>query len=367
MNGHISKFFQRYFGEQLTLDWKISNAFFLTGIIASLATLLTDFLQHANVFYLLPTLLSLAVCVIIPLKCHSNRIPRILAMAYVLYAYFPFTYLAYGGLDSPASLFMVLCVFVFGFTLKGKAKVIALSCLILEYAVLFFAVNRLTHSLYGSPVSRQLDFGASMVIIGFTASIITSIIASAYQAEYGKIGQLLAKLQARNHELEAMSVIDPLTGCHNRRYLDTVSEEVVQKCRQNNTPVTILLIDIDHFKSINDTYSHSIGDEILKLAVLTIRSSIRLNDVLVRYGGDEFIVLLPTCDNAIGRRIAERIRTAIENKRHRSDVHFTVSIGISSLEENEDLQTCIDRADANLYSAKEAGRNRVTSVEIRQD
>lgn len=174
-----------------------------------------------------------------------------------------------------------------------------------------------------------------------------------------------------NEKLKLLGLTDALTGIHNRRYfMQRLEEEVVRGLRQE-LPVSCLFIDIDHFKSFNDLYGHSVGDQVLRDVANIIKKQMRLSDVLARYGGEEFAVLLSNTDTNLAQEIAERIRIAIAdailNVDHlEDDLNVTVSIGCTTMlkTNNQNInflgECLLNSADQALYISKDTGRNRVT-------
>ncbi len=171
-----------------------------------------------------------------------------------------------------------------------------------------------------------------------------------------------------NEKLKLLGLTDALTGIHNRRYfMQRLEEEVVRGTRQD-LPVSCLFIDIDHFKSFNDLYGHSVGDEVLRYVANIIKQQMRLSDVLARYGGEEFSVLLTNTDSELAQEIAERIRLSIANAILRvdslpDDLHVTVSIGCTTMKDVDKQNTTslgeslLNLADQALYVSKDSGRN----------
>ncbi|QQS34056.1 MAG: sensor domain-containing diguanylate cyclase [Acidobacteriota bacterium] len=164
-------------------------------------------------------------------------------------------------------------------------------------------------------------------------------------------------------EFEQLSVTDPLTGLLNRRYIEARLEEEIKRSNRHGFPMSFLMLDVDHFKSYNDTFGHPAGDEALKLVGHVIRETLRGADVAARYGGEEFSILLPQTPGHEAAAIAERIRANIENTKfpHRQ---VTTSIGVASCS----AELCaagpmVDAADKALYEAKRLGRNRVQAFE----
>lgn len=168
--------------------------------------------------------------------------------------------------------------------------------------------------------------------------------------------------------LEHENVTDPLMGIYNRRHMDRCLQEETSKARRYGLDLSIMLIDVDHFKQVNDTYGHRVGDRVLKELAQLVKGSIRDFDQVFRYGGEELLVLLPYTNSRGAEVLAERLRGWVEDRclvtakqdKKRVDIRTTVSIGVSSLcPEWEDESWMIERADVALYQAKEKGRNRV--------
>jgi diguanylate cyclase (GGDEF)-like protein len=171
------------------------------------------------------------------------------------------------------------------------------------------------------------------------------------------------ELEALNQRLEELATTDSLTGVHNRRAFEERLSEELARAGRTNSPLSLIIMDLDHFKGINDRFGHAVGDEVLKDFVQTLSPLLRASDPLFRIGGEEFVILLPGSEAAAAQELAHRIRATIAARRlpsDRGEVRYTVSIGIASLAQTgpaaEDLLRAADRA---LYRAKETGRNRV--------
>ncbi|WP_421859041.1 PleD family two-component system response regulator [Oricola sp.] len=165
-----------------------------------------------------------------------------------------------------------------------------------------------------------------------------------------------------------MAVTDGLTGLHNRRYLDTHLETLVARAHNRGKQLSLLITDIDRFKLVNDTYGHDAGDDILREFARRIRINVRGMDLACRYGGEEFVIVMPDTLPHVAMEVAERLREQIEAvgfkiENGARNVGVTVSIGVTSLDaaENDSAKALLKRADEALYEAKGAGRNRVVS------
>jgi two-component system cell cycle response regulator len=173
-------------------------------------------------------------------------------------------------------------------------------------------------------------------------------------------------LRNRLEESIEAAMIDPLTGLHNRRYMECHLSTLVQEAQRANRSLSVLFADIDHFKQVNDTYGHLVGDLALKVVARCMAENLRPHDLLVRYGGEEFAVLLPDADLEEARAIAERLRAMIADTEIRSgdiSLRVTLSIGLAPAMHEGTLENLIREADHALYRAKELGRNRVEVFE----
>ncbi len=175
----------------------------------------------------------------------------------------------------------------------------------------------------------------------------------------------LDRVAAMEHASAAAhaAAVDPLTGLFNRRYFLARLEEEVQRARRQASPLTVMMLDVDNFKQLNDRLGHPVGDAVLRVVGDVLRRSVRLFDVCARHGGDEFAILMPGSGPESSRQIAERIREGVEDSRPANlpwpdDLRLTTSIGIASFA-NMTGEELIERADRALYTAKREGKNRV--------
>lgn len=171
-----------------------------------------------------------------------------------------------------------------------------------------------------------------------------------------------AELAALNCELSLLSTTDPLTGTFNRRHIDEVLSAACQTAQRHDDSVAVLLIDIDHFKQVNDHHGHRSGDDVLKIVTRRLASAVRTEDTLGRWGGEEFIAVLPRTDQAAAVALAERLRSCVADEPvpvgDDYALRITISIGVASATYPAPERLVAD-ADRAMYSAKETGRNRV--------
>jgi diguanylate cyclase (GGDEF)-like protein len=177
-----------------------------------------------------------------------------------------------------------------------------------------------------------------------------------------ELEEALSELEDQREELHRLANTDPLTAIHNRRSFVDAARHEIAACRRSGRAATLLLLDLDQFKQVNDTGGHAAGDEVLVRIADLLRQDRRITDVVARLGGEEFAVLLTDTTLQAGEIVAERIRRSVEEL----DVEFdggrygvTTSIGVTPLDADDDITDALSRADIALYRAKREGRNRV--------
>jgi diguanylate cyclase (GGDEF)-like protein len=217
------------------------------------------------------------------------------------------------------------------------------------------------YAVYGVFFLRRVEQGIDLIVpVIFFSGAIFVLLASTLSL------QTVVDVR-RVTMLEQESVTDPLTGIFNRRYMDRRLQEEFARAKDYNMPFSILLLDVDHFKELNDFYGHQGGDQILVSLTRLILNSTRANDVVARYGGDEFMVIASNTHASNASQLSERIRQAIQSRQfevtgesfEHVTVHLTISVGVSSYYEGvESIQSLIQCADQAMYQAKREGRNR---------
>ncbi|MGE0847095.1 MAG: PleD family two-component system response regulator [Flavobacteriaceae bacterium] len=164
-----------------------------------------------------------------------------------------------------------------------------------------------------------------------------------------------------------MALTDPMTGLYNRRYMEGHMDTLLAEALDRGRPMSLLIMDIDFFKSVNDTYGHDVGDEVIKEFSHRLRRNTRGIDLACRYGGEEFVIVMPDTDMSLAVRVAERVRRCIADEPFTVEngarkLEITTSVGVAGIENHEDTrETLLKRADQALYSAKRTGRNRVVA------
>jgi diguanylate cyclase (GGDEF)-like protein len=177
-------------------------------------------------------------------------------------------------------------------------------------------------------------------------------------------GVVLMTNERADERNRLLAMQDELTGLSNRRFIMEALALQLAQARRNSKPVSVLMIDVDYFKSINDTYGHLSGDRVLRNLATSLRSRLRAQDMAGRWGGEEFLVVLPDTDAAGATILAGNLRAEVEDARWSAQdgrsIPLTLSIGVHTCDSaTEELDTVISAADQALYRAKQAGRNRV--------
>jgi diguanylate cyclase (GGDEF)-like protein len=179
---------------------------------------------------------------------------------------------------------------------------------------------------------------------------------------HGALSESHDKIQTQAEELKSLSFRDSLTGLYNRRYFDQQAEQAFRQALRYQQSLSIMVGDLDHFKKINDTFSHAVGDEVLRQVARLLEAGTRKSDVVARYGGEEFVVLLPETDLDNAAFVCKNLRRAIASfpwQEIHPQLRVTMSIGVSDDLTGENVKKTVAAADTLLYQAKGEGRNRV--------
>lgn len=253
-----------------------------------------------------------------------------------------------------------------------KAEIVFFVLIALITLTAFFcwsAFNALDNHLHrGAAIDLQRLYRYDILSLVFASLSIVCGIFFVYPMiwrglrEQGELRRMTASLSLRSQTLEYAATTDPLTGLYNRRYFDDALEEYLAAFKRIGKPVGMILLDIDRFKAVNDTYGHDVGDEVLRQIASCLSEFTRYHDVVARLGGEEFAILSPNVTAGQLSALAERMRNAIAalaidagNVRLR----ITVSAGVALWDGRQKGQELFKRADAQLYEAKRQGRNRV--------
>lgn len=227
----------------------------------------------------------------------------------------------------------------------------------------------------GRPVSADVIADEPSVVLTFDREQVWSLIDASAEVARNLLCVLAGRVRNDDTILgesgrlqryfERIATVDGLTGLRNRRWLDEAFARQLERSGRLTQPVSLVMLDVDHFKQLNDDHGHLVGDALLARLAQILASTLRPQDLLARYGGEEFAVLLPGIDRQSGRLVAERLRLAVEiasaAKDERTLPPMTISLGVAERVDGESLDDLLRHADAAMYRAKQSGRNRVGS------
>lgn len=169
-------------------------------------------------------------------------------------------------------------------------------------------------------------------------------------------------IQRQNSELARLASTDPLTQLANRLKLNTALDAEIYRAKRYTSPLAVILLDVDHFKSVNDVHGHPVGDAVLSGIAEILGASVRNSDIAGRWGGEEFLIILPGCNLEAGQQLAEKLRRTIAAREFQLVGHVTCSFGVAELHHGDSAAALVSHSDAALYCAKRRGRNCVCTV-----
>jgi len=364
MKEKLTKFLMDSIGSQLPMRERFFNICTLGGtagaLLATIAPLISG--VYSNVGIVIGVFTSLFFLALFILnyffkKCDLFIIIGIVGLNFVIY---PLLYFTMGGVEGGMILYFIMGIVFTLLLLDLKEALIIFPLEIVGYSLVFYLGDvhpELFSAVYPTPRQIVLDNGFDFFIVSLTTFFVIKILYNAYETQADKANKLV-------QELERLSTTDPLTKLYNRRFLMQAIETEIIKSKRENYTISVIMFDIDKFKSVNDTYGHVIGDEVLTSFANVLSSHMREYDTVARYGGEEFMILLPKANEEIAFMRAEEIRRSVEASELCSSTHIpiTVSGGVAVYEEAtmstvEDLTSV---ADTYLYESKESGRNRIT-------
>lgn len=284
-------------------------------------------------------------------------VSRIISIITLLIVYFPVLWFFNGGHRSAIPYFIPLFISFLTICVtsrrntNGDQVVIGFIVFVFCLEVIGLIIVDFLHPEwfyhYSDPVMQVVDIssGAIFAILGNFMIILAFV--NMYYRQMEKTEQL--------------AIRDSMTGLYNHLYIVSRLEEEIGRSARYQTPLSIIIVDLDHFKKINDTFGHLMGDTVLKQVSKVIKSQCRTVDKIGRYGGDEFLVILPETSMENASKLATRLRDSIQKLKFGQPVEVTISQGIAGYEQGETADAMIERADTNLYTAKNSGRNQFIS------
>lgn len=344
---------------ELNLQDRLSIIFLATGGFLSGMGFILGLIFGTPFMLNLPHLIVVILCSTIPfiLKTNISKATSIMLLI-IGFIYFPYIYFTNGGHEGAAVLYFIMMSVYYSFYHTKRNLIALVTGLLVYYITIIIFTYSNPHMMipYPDEISGLIDLIIGIVAVSGVMTAIAYTSFNAYNREHDRTIELLNELEIRNAELEYLSIRDPLTGIYTRRYfMKKLSEAIEEK----NVKYFVMMVDVDHFKNINDTYGHIYGDSVLKGIAKKLDESTRSSDACARYGGEEFVLLIACEDENSSLAFAERMRNAIEDIKWRHGKPVTVSIGLTEVGPMDTAESVLMRSDENLYCAKATGRNKV--------
>lgn len=341
---------EQYFGKHFLLDYRVYMIFFFESYFISIISAITNTALNKGLPGLVLQWSYILFCTVLLFVIPQIRLALLKPhLLFVTFFYIPFLYFQTAGYNGTAMFFALLGFFLLGIVFKGKARFVIIVLNILYYLSCIIISHVYPHTVvpHGGPADKLIDLIVAFILSSVGLSILTYYISKVFEDN--------------NKTLAELSLRDALTGIYNRRFMTDFLQDALDTFRRTGNQFYVLMLDIDNFKNINDTYGHGFGDQVLLECVQTIKGILRKGDIIARYGGEEFAIILSAdvLNNAVD--IAERIRRAISLLHFRFNVTVTVSIGVAESQPEDTIETLLNRADQCMYYAKEAGRNQVST------
>lgn len=283
-------------------------------------------------------------------------INRIVCSIFLNFFMFPVLFWVTGGVDCGMSFYFILGLSVAALILDGKIRSVVLTLALIYDSLCLYLGFR--YPELASPLSyeeRSMDVLSSFIIVSLFIITVIIVILIEYQKEHDKVLESAASLQR-----QALS--DNLTTLYNQRYLTGALKNVTESCQENGSRATLVMLDIDDFKKVNDTYGHLRGNQVLCQFAALLKSRSEEGIIAARFGGEEFILVLPGMEREEGIWVAEQVRLdALKNKELQALTggKFSISGGVAEYEPDMSVDEWVHLSDENLYTAKARGKNQI--------
>lgn len=354
----ITTMIDNTYGSDRTLKNRIFNLICLSLVFILTGNVCTTFLFNLDKSVLLFKIPLIIVILLIFFRANRTRKIELASTIFCLLA--NLTIIVYSRFASvPAQMYFyyILAILSTVYLFRGRKRKALIAAELIIYTVLLYIDIAVLDRKTTESITNRVEFlllAEALFYVIFTISISFATIVKLYERKNIQLKEL-------NNSLKRMSVTDALTGCWNRKHMVEALNKLIEETKKEKKKLSIIMFDLDHFKNINDTYGHQIGDEILKAFTKIIGNNSPEDSILTRYGGEEFLLLLPNTSKEEALELGDELRERISKrlKIRNTDAIITVSGGISEYEGNEVLEDFIKRADDNLYNAKEHGRNKI--------
>lgn len=358
---HISlkQKFKNAFSADRPVEVRTANMLFLgTGVI-SLIYAIAGFLIH---FPWRPICINLVLSVyllwmyFIAIKTNKQYEYAKISLIFMNFLFFPALFFTTGGIFGGTVSFFVLGIVFSYLMFTGRVCWFVITLEMLFYcSVIYYSYKiKLTSGHFDNIIYAYMMSSVNVVVAALAIGLLVRVLVSQYRKEKEKIDNAV-------QDLETLSTKDPLTGVYNRRYMLDFLEKNMKRSNDYGAMLSVVIFDIDFFKSLNDDFGHLVGDEILCNLCNVFSKHIRTTDMISRYGGEEFVAVFPNTPIETAYKRAEEIRKTVEESVLSEDVNrpITVSGGVAQYNKGMTIEELIEAADKNLYFAKTTGRNKI--------
>jgi len=376
------------------LQYRFFHVIALIGFFMSFSASIINYLLDLGIFtVIIPFVCGIISIYLYYLSMYKKKytLSVYLALIMLTFIFFPAMWVINGGTFGSIPYYLIVYSAFIAVLLKGFKRVLAIILFLGTIMALFIFEYKFPWFVHGydSILSRYLDVFFGFIIAVIFNAVTMAAVINGYNMEHERVILYLNEVEKQRKEIEQknylleknneelkeakqkteqlnlklreISVIDSLTGTYNRRYLLKCLNSLRKTAEKYGQTFSVILLDIDHFKAINDTFGHVAGDKVLKKVCRTIKNNIRETDIFGRLGGEEFMVILPETHKEQAFVVAERIRQDIPNITWAGqDMKITVSGGVYQYN-NEKLIELLKKVDNFLYQAKNSGRNRIES------
>lgn len=359
----IIKYFKtNFFDISLPFEYRIHMIFFLESCVLSFISFTANFFLGAGFWGIVVQGIYNCIAIVVILLPTNMRM-RIFKplLIFIVFLYLPYMYFPTAGYKGTSMFFAILGIFMLCVIFKGKTRIFLVTLNTLMYLVFALLQYRFPGLItpFANETAQLLDLIVAAILCFIGMAILTTYFSKTHQQQLHSIESLLRTLEHNNKALEEMNNLDSLTGAYSRRYVTDYLKGELASNRLTSTNLCLLLMDLDSFKSINDTYGHNFGDQVLIRFTTAVKQQLRKYDVFSRYGGEEFLAVLNHVDIDEAFLIAERIREAVAQITFENGLKLSVSIGLVQSRADEEIDALIGRSDTCLYAAKKEGRNKV--------
>lgn len=341
--------------QNFSLQHRVFNLFAVICLLLSLAAAAANYFRHLSpALIVVPLLFAALIGWLIYLSRvkRKKHVPVIFCILIIVF-FAPFIWIDNGGSLGGTQYFLLFFGIIVAILNSGRTRTLLLIFYISMIVALiaFEYYNPGMFDLYGSRADRYLDVMLGFNLAALSIAFLCIVFIDSYRSEHERVKQY-------SRQLEEIAVKDGQTGLLNHRFIFHRLEEEVAKAVRYHRKLSVIMLDIDHFKLLNDSQGHQYGDYALVDIAGILKNNIRSTDLIGRYGGEEFLIICPETGLADVYMLGNRLRTKVEQQVFRREVKITISGGVAELH-NETAVQLVEKADRCLYTAKRMGRNRI--------